>query len=310
MTYLKKSSFKVQTLLLMWLLASLVVACGDSNTATATSTSTSSPTSTKISIQKLTLGSIPAENAEKTTKDTRPFADALSKELGIPVDIAVGKNYSESLEFMRTNKTDVAWLGPFTYLLASSKGYADAMVVQLNLDGTSTYNSVIIAKPNSGIKTIADLKGKTFSFVDANSTSGNIIPRYMMTKNGLDPDKDVQGSFAGGHDASAQAVVQGKVQAGAVANFILDKMIREGTIKESDFVVIAKSDNIPNVPIAISTKISASDREIIKKAFIKIRDASALTAFNTAGFQEVSDKDYDGLREVVKTMKLDLSKIN
>jgi phosphonate transport system substrate-binding protein len=255
------------------------------------------------------LGIIPAENSTKVFDDNKPFAEALSKQLGVPVRLTVGTNYTATIEALSSGKIDVAWFGPFSYVLAADKYNAEAFGLILGTKGETNYYSYIITSPKTGLKTLADLKGHSFSFVDPASTSGNLIPRYTMTKAGLDPDKDVKGVFAGGHDASLLGVVSGKTDAGAVASDIYASLLASGKFKESDIVIIAKSDPIPNSPVAYRKELSAADKEAIKAAFFAIKDPAALKAANTGGFAPITDKTYDGLRDVAKTLNLDLTKL-
>jgi len=263
----------------------------------------------KISLAKLNFGAIPSENATKVLDDTKPFAEALSKQLGIPVDLFVGNNYTAVIEALSSGKIDVAWFGPFSYVLASGKYNAETVALQLGANGETTYNSFVITTAKTGIKTLNDLKGKTFSFVDPASTSGNLIPRYTLIKAGIDPDKDVQGTFAGGHDASLLGVISGKTDAGAVASDVFANLVKSGKVSESDVIIVAKSDPIPNSPIAVRKELSAGDKAAIKAAFLNVKDPADLKSFNTAGFVENSDKLYDGLRDVAKILNLDLTKL-
>ncbi len=276
---------------------------------TAAATTAAASSAPKISLKKLNLGAIPAENTTKVLDDTKPFAEALSKQLGIPVEVFVGNNYTAVIEALSSGKIDVAIFGPFSYVLAADKYNAQAILLQLGKDGSNSYNSLIVTSSKTGIKTLADLKGRSFSFVDPASTSGNLIPRYTMTKNGLDPDKDVQGTFAGGHDASVLGVISGKTDAGAIASDVFANLIASGKVKESDVVVVNKSDPIPNSPVAVRKELSDGDKAAIKAAFMNVKEKEALTALGTAGYIENTDKNYDLLRDIAKTLGLDLTKL-
>lgn len=264
----------------------------------------------KISVKTLRLGAIPAENVQKVLSDTTPFADALSKNLGVPVEIFVGPSYTAVIEALAAGKIDVAIFGPFSYVLANSKYNAQVFAMQLGVNGEKTYNSLIIANPKTGIKSLAEVKGHSFSFVDVASTSGNLIPRYTLIKKAnIDPDKDVQGVFAGSHDASLLSVASGKTDVGAVASDIFQKNIDAGTVKLSDVVILDKSFDIPNSPVAYRNDLSAADKELIKSAFLTIKDPAALKTLSTAGYIEAVDSTWDVLRDIAKVLNLDLTKL-
>jgi phosphonate transport system substrate-binding protein len=332
-------------LLVFSILAAMLAACGDptattapaattaaATTAAATTaaaTTTAAPATTaaattaaamttaagttaasgKISLAKVRLGLIPAENATSTIENAKPFAAAIEKELGVPVELFVGNNYTATIEALASAKIDIAWFGPFSYVLASDKYNAEAILLQLGSKGETSYQSFIITNPKTGINTLADLKGKSFSFVDPASTSGNLIPRYTLTKAGLNPDTDVKGVFAGGHDASLLGVIAAKTDAGAVASDIYQKLMDEGKFKAEEIKIVAKSDPIPNSPIAVRKELSAADKKIIQQALLKIKDPAALKAIISSGFIETTNSTYDGLRDIAKVLNLDLTKL-
>lgn len=264
----------------------------------------------KVSLKTLRLGAIPAENVQTVLANTTPFADALSKQLGVTVEVFVGPNYTAVIEALAAGKLDVAIFGPFSYVLANSKYNAQVFALQLGTKGEKTYNSLIITTPKTGIKTLADLKGRSFSFVDVASTSGNLVPRYtMITKAKLDPDKDINGVFAGSHDASLLAVQSGKSDAGAVASDTFQKYIDNGTVKAEEIVIVDKSFDIPNSPVAYRNDLSDADKAAIKNAFLTIKDPEALKALSTGGYIEAVDTTWDPVRDIAKVLNLDLTKL-
>lgn len=302
----KKSGVVGSSALLLVLLMTILAACGGETTAT---TNTGDPEKPKLSLSELNVSVIPFENATEIIENTKPFAKALEKSLGVPVKINVSPNYTGTIEALSSGKVDVGWLGPFSYVLAADKYNAEAFAQQVYPDGSDSYRSYIITTPKTGIKNLADLKGKTFTFVDPASTSGNLIPRYTMTKGGIDPDKDVKGTFAGGHDASLLGVLSGKADAGAVASDTYAKLLSEGKFTDSEIVKVAESDPIPNAPIAYRKELSQSDKKLIQDAFINLKDPEALKAVNVGSFKAVANSKYDGLRDIAKTLNLDLTKL-
>ena len=123
-------------------------------------------------IKVLKMGLIPADDAEEMLRGYEPIQEYLSQQLGIPVEIQVTSDYTAAIEAMRAGHIDMAWFGPFSYIIAHNVAGAEAIVNGVKEStGSSTYKSVIVASKDSGIKTLADLKGKSFAFVDPASTS-------------------------------------------------------------------------------------------------------------------------------------------
>ncbi len=156
------------------------------------------------------FGLIPSEDAVKLLKDSAPFIAALEKALGMKVKPFVAMDYSAVIEALKSNKLEIAFLGPASYVLAKDKVGAEIDAVARGImkkTGKSSYRGLIISHPDSGINTLQDLKGKTFAFVDPASTSGNFVPRYVFDKNGIEPEKDFKTLYySGTHQASLIAV--------------------------------------------------------------------------------------------------------
>ncbi|MDP2210546.1 MAG: phosphonate ABC transporter substrate-binding protein [Candidatus Aquicultor sp.] len=267
----------------------------------------------KEEVKVLRVGLIPAEDSEEMVKKFKPATEYLAKKLNVKVEPYVATDYSGVIEAMRSGKIDVAFFGPFSYVLAVDKAGAEAFAVGVGSDGKSTYQSMIITRKDSGIKTLEDIKGRDFAFVDPASTSGNLIPRAMFKKAGIDPEKDFKSvSYTGGHDASALAVKNKKVAVAAVNDITYEKMVKEGLIKPEENAIIAKSDPIPGSPISFRGDLSDDLKEKIKKAFLDMHNEApeALGGYGEiVRYDEAGDGDYDVIREVAKILNLDLKKM-
>lgn len=283
----------------------LLAACGSTSSSTTTTTDP-----TKFSKSELNLGLIPLDNATQEISDTTGFANALGIALGgVKVNLSVGTSYTATIEALVSGKIDAAVFGPLSYVLAHDKYNIQFLVRQLSTNGSEYYNSLIVTTPKTGITTVAQLKGHTFSFVDPASTSGFLIPSYVMTKAGINPKTDITPSFSGNHTASITAIVQGKVDAGAVASDTFAAQKAKGLFKDSDVVVIDKSFNIVQGPVAVNPSMSKNDQKLLKAAFLSIKAQNLLQQAGFGGFVEGSDSDYNGLRDVAKTLGLDLSSL-
>jgi phosphonate transport system substrate-binding protein len=196
---------------------------------------------------------VPSGDVPTITKAGTAIADCLSKVTGLSYKIEVGTNFAASIEAMGAGKAQVGFLNTFSILLAQQKyGVVPQLVALRNYKGKleNFYQGQFIANKAANIKAIADLKGKTFCFVDPNSTSGYIIPRIVLKANGIDPDKDFKATQnAGSHDNVAIAVYKGDCDAGAT---FVDVRKDSATIQKSYPDILDKvdvfyvTDNIPN----------------------------------------------------------------
>ena len=214
------------------------------------------------------------------------------------------------IEAMRFGRIEVAYFGPFSYVLAKSRApEIEPFAVGVER-GAPTYNSVLIANATGGVKTLADIQGKPFAFGDQASTSSHLAPRaYLLKTAQLDGDKDYKPVFLGTHDAVARAVQAGQVPAGALSKPILDSLISKNVIDPAKIVQLALSEPIPNYPIVMQGNLTSSLKQALREAFLNVKDKEVLKSFRVEGFVATDDKAYDVLRETAKILKLDLGKM-
>ena len=295
--------------LLFVCLMMVLTACGGGTAAVTTAGNTQSCPH-PISLSQLNFGVIPADSTVSVEDATKPFSDALAKQVCKPVHLFVGTNYTSIITAMTSSKADVAFFGPLSYVLAADKGNAEAILRELApANKADHYYSYIITTPKTGIKTLDDLKGKTFSFTDPASTSGNLVPRYTLVNANINPDTDIKATYVGSHNLSLAAVLSGKVQAGAMASDTYDNLLQQGKFNANDIVIVSKSFAIPEGPIAVRKELSQSDKDALQAAFLAITDPAALKALSTGGFIKDSDSTFNPIRDMATKLNLDLSKL-
>src|SRR5215203_965973 len=136
----------------------------------------------------LRVSAIPDEAPTELQRKFAPLGKYLEKETGMKVSFVPVSDYAAVVEALATNKLDLAWLGGFTFVQAKIRTNGTAIpIVQREED--AKFTSKFISADDS-IKTLADLKGKTFTFGSPSSTSGHLMPRYFLMKEGINADKD------------------------------------------------------------------------------------------------------------------------
>ena len=249
----------------------------------------------KAKYPELVFAVIPAENASGVTDRYQPLMDYLSKELGTKVTLRVANDYAAVIEGQRAGNIQIASYGPSSFARALMTGAKiDAFAIEVNLDGTKGYHSVLYVKADSPYKSIEDLKGKNLCLVDPNSTSGNNVPRFALNKMGVKPD-DFFGKvvYAGSHENAVIAVQQGTCDAAFnwwndAQESNLKRMERKGMAKYDDYRIIFKSDQIVNSPYAYLADMPAELKAKIRDAFFSI-DKNDKAAF---------DKIYEGKQQM------------
>ncbi len=229
---------------------------------------------------------LPNEAKEELAESRQGLAKDLEAALHVKVKEFLASDYNAAIEAMRTGKADIANFGPLSYSQAHERAKAEALVAPA-LDGkieNSGYYSYIVAnkKKNDKINAITDLKGKKFAFVDANSTSGNLVPSFEILKALNDSkltfeDLHTNGkffesvTFSGAHQNGLQAVAKGDLDAAPVASDIYEREIQAKRVDAEAVKIIAKSSMIPGSPIAIRSDLPDDVKKISQRFSPEIR---------------------------------------
>jgi len=259
----------------------------------------------------LRVGLIPSEDSRAMLASSQQLLDSLEKNLGMKVQGFVAADYNGVIEAMRANHVEVAYLGPFSYVLGATVAPIEAFATaETSKSGRTFYHSQIIARKDSGIKEVGDLKGKTLAFVDPSSTSGHLFPKAGLIKLGIDPEKFFgRVLFTGSHDSNALAVANKRVDAATIADRIFDAAVQKNLVKREDIQVVWSSDPIPESPTVWRKNLPPELKEKIRTAFLNIRDITWADQGKLNRFVETNDQAYDVIRETAKVLKLDLTKM-
>jgi phosphonate ABC transporter permease subunit PhnE len=165
---------------------------------------------------ELVLGFSPGENAEGLRSSADALARALADRIHCPVRAYVALDYTALVEALRAGQVHLAWMTPAPLVLAERLLDVQILLTQVR-HGAPTYYGAIVVRQDSPVSDVAALRGKTIAWVDPQSTSGYVIPRYLLLQRGIDPQRFFkQQVFAGGHDSAVIAVQAGQVDAAAV----------------------------------------------------------------------------------------------
>ena len=298
----RKSLFKIMSCLLMLLLCGMVLAGCKEQSAE------------KWGLKEFTLVLLPGEDSPENVKVREVFAQDLSEYLGIKVNEYRATDYSAMIEGMRTGEVQLANFGPFSYVHAVERSGAECIAVQAT-DGKSGYQSYIVTQKDSDINSLEDLEGKSFAFVDPESTSGNVVPcneiLNAFPEKGLTfDDLHLNGTFfgsvmfAGNHSNSLQGVAKGDVDAAAVSSSTYTNEILNGNVGEDQVKIIHESPNIPSSPWAIQKDLPQELKDKVTEFFLNYDNEEYFYPKGKKAddpeksFIAIEDSEYDYIREL------------
>jgi phosphate/phosphite/phosphonate ABC transporter binding protein len=275
----------------VWLVLSVLVAAFASRPAAA---------------RDLKLGFTPVLGQADERAEFEPLTSYLSGVIGQKVSLYVAKDYGDLRTQMEAGEVDIGSFSPFAYVDAV-RGGKIRIIAQSVIDGSATYRGIIVARKDGGLKSIADLRGKRFAFVDPKSASGYVYPRAMLVEKGIRPDSFFKETiFAGDHMKVIAAVLDGRVDAGATYDNALGIAKASGMPSDS-LMIIVSTDPIPHDAIAVRIGLDQALAKRIQTALVNLdkteagRRIIANSKKKLSGHVIAEDSTFDVVRRTART---------
>jgi phosphonate transport system substrate-binding protein len=253
--------------------------------------------------EELNVSTVPTENAQDTTNRYEPLVAYLGETLGIKINFIPQADYAAVIVAMQSGNLDIGFFGPNSYVDAVKQANAEAFAREESIESGLGYHSMIISKADSGITTIEEAQGKSFAFVDPESTSGYKVPLIHFCKEmGVNPtDYFTNVAFAGKHESVILGVANGSIEVGATNDLSIASAIDKGAITGMDeYNVLWESELIPASPIAYRGDLPDSLKTAIKEAFLSYEDEEFFSGLGLVRWVEAVDSDYDAFRVVLE----------
>lgn len=251
----------------------------------------------------LKVSAIPDEAPTELQRKFAPLGAYLEKELGMKVQFVPVSDYAAVVTALTSDKLDLAWLGGFTYVQASERGRVTPLVQR---EEDARFTSKYIAGTQSGVNSLADLKGKSFAFGAASSTSGHLMPRYFLQKQGIKPEAAFKSvGYSGAHDATVAWVASGKVDAGVLNASVWDKLVENGKADPAKVKVIATTPAYYDYNWTVRSNLDAGVQQKLRNAFLKLdpknpEHKAILELQRASRFIPTQPSNYQGIREAAR----------
>ncbi|HEX6707291.1 MAG TPA: putative selenate ABC transporter substrate-binding protein [Albitalea sp.] len=257
----------------------------------------------------LRVSAIPDEAPTELQRKFKPLGDYLHKATGLEVQFTPVTDYAAVVEGLAHQKIDMAWLGGFTFVQARLRTQGGAVpIVQRAED--EKFTSRFIVPAASPIQSLSELKGRTFAFGSPSSTSGHLMPRFFLLKDGIDPDKDFKAvAFSGAHDATVAFVASGRADAGVLNASVMDKLVEGGNPNAAKVRVLATTPPYVDYNWTVRPGLDPALTKKLTEAFLKLDPANPehkeIMALQRASkFVPTQASNYDGIEQAAKAAGL------
>ena len=274
--------------------------------AALASTLTAPPTAAADKV--LRVSAIPDEAPTELQRKFAPLGDYLAAQTGMKVVFTPVSDYAAVVESLATGKLDLAWLGGFTYVQAKIRTHGTAIPIVQRAEDAVFTSQFITADP--AIKSLNDLKGKTFAFGAPSSTSGSLMPRFYLQQAGLNPENDFKNvAFSGAHDATVAFVAAGKADAGVLNTSVWDKLVEQKKVDTGKVRVFATTPPYFDYNWTVRGDLDPALVQKLKDAFLKLDPANPqhkelLALQRATRFIPTSKDNYDGIEKAARSAGL------
>lgn len=266
--------------------------------------------------KKITIGLTPGGKPEVLKEQAIEMAKEIQAAFGLPVEIYMSSDYSSLIDAMKSKKVDFAFFSALTFVKAEED--AGAKVLLKRVWSEPFYFSALIARQDSKVKNLDQIKGKRIVFVDKNSTSGYLYPQVMLKKKKISDSQFSEVTFSGNHSHSIELLEQNKVDVAAV--FTDDEKGKTGAWtkfsknKNLKFRTLWISDPIPTDPFCVQKdfyesypKLTHSLMFLLIDLFTQTKESKKYAeVLGTHDLLPATSKQYDPVREMVKSMNIEV----
>ena len=225
---------------------------------------------------------VPAIKGEME-KRFRPLLDTIEATTGTKIDFQEADSYDAAVDQLASAKAQLAWLGQSAYLAASTKVELEPLAVAFSKgDDESVYRTVFLTKADAKFEDLKDLKGQRLVLTEHGSTSGDMMPRHILTQFDLNPD--IHGNFsqtfyAGSQEEAVKQMLSGDGDVAAISEINLHQQFADGSLKKSDVKIIHRSDPIPGAPIVCLSSLSKNLKNKLQQAILAAHSEGAVDGY-------------------------------
>lgn len=241
---------------------------------------------------------------EDTEAAYEPFFAWLAGELGVEFELDATTDWAGISVALANEQVDLAWMGPFGYVLANNNSGAEA-IAMVKYDDKPVYHAIVVGPPDSPVRNWPDdAQGMSISFAEQASTSGWLVPTFFLSERGIDPTTYFEYSEGAAHPANEIAVANGQVDLATDFDRNRNSMIDTGALDADATKVVWTSDPLPNDAIGVRPGLDAELVTRIRELLVGItpEQAEEFMPPRYTGFVPATNDDYSTIKDAAASL--------
>ncbi len=240
-----------------------------------------------------------------------PLARYLSSRIGTEVKLTILPKYESTLNSFLSQKVDAAFFGSFPYVLAHARMGVEVLVRPVGLDGVSTRHGLIFVRTDSGIRSVRDMRGKRFAFIDRETTAGYLLPLAYLKKAGVSYRTYLGESYyTASSDDAISDVLNRKADIGTADDAEFEGFAARDERARKELLILARSPDVPENSLAVREGLDESLKQRLKAALLDMHEddegAAVLLGLGLQRFEETTDSDFKAVYEYTRALGLNL----
>ncbi len=260
----------------------------------------------------LVIGLIPEKGVFRQLERYEPLARYLSRQTGRDINLRVLPRYRSVVDDFEAAGLDGAFFGSLTYVLAQQRVGLEVLARPVGPDDVSTYHGMLLVRRDSGIRTIEEMRGKRFVFVDVATTAGYLFPLHIFRRHGMQDYRNFfsESYFAGTHEDAILDIIEGRADVGAAKSSAYSRLAERDSRVTDDLMVLESSPEVPENALALSRRIDEEVRRLLQEALLTMHETPGgrrvLERFGAQRFIETTDEDYAPVYEYAGELGLEI----
>lgn len=241
------------------------------------------------------LSMLPRYSSEEINRRISPLADYLAQKTGVPIEAVITSDFSQYEKRLKSGSIQMGYENPYVYTLVS--GTHEAVAMAEKGKDRDKFRGIIIARQDSGISELEDLRGKTIGIVGFTSAGGYLSQKLSLSEIGIDVANECTVSEAvdNKQENVILSVYTGEVDAGFIRESALHQV--DNYIPAAQIKVVAASAWLPNWAFSVDRGLPENLKRNIQAALLELTPGHpVIKALKIDRFRAAGDTDYDVVR--------------